>query len=311
MATIARRNALRPSGIRSTPVRMDRVFEEPDRLLELVRSLAPYPTVGAYYNGGIAIGDTRDPPWFLLEPEVDWLIHNPHWISAAHQAFNAEIVRPIRCVVNLNPPAPAGPPHLDLPVFRGFSAPEFPIWLLMSMGRSQLFFDWLVPLASGVAWFWRGQGGEFEYWPEGLSGQVKRESAPLWNIGVMSDNEVMWHRVAAIGTPERQAEHPDGVAGTAKMHWLGSGWEARDEDRFVARYSPEEVRVSLVWKGYVFKDEAHLASFEDRSYDLDLDQVLGIFSDDLLARDLPPPQSADILGDPVWRRVLEETYKGC
>jgi hypothetical protein len=177
------------------------------------------------------------------------------------------------------------------------------------MGRSSLFFDWLVPLASGVAWFWRGKGGEFEYWPEGLSGPAARESTPLWNVGVMSDNEVMWHRVGAIGTPERQAELPDGVAGTAKMHWPGSGWEIREGNRSIAFYSPEEVRVSLVWKGYVFKDESHLASFEDRSYDLDLEQVLGIFSDDLVARNVQLPQSADILTDPDWQRVLEKTYR--
>src|SRR5438094_10031021 len=266
-----RRQALRPKGIRSKPVRMERVFDDPDEVLRFVRALAPYKTVGTYYNGGDSNPEGLDPPWFLVEPDSDLLVQNPHWIAAAQEAFDAEIVRPIRCVVNLNTPAPASPPHLDLPVFRGFSAPQVPIWLLMSMSRSGLFLDWLVPLASGIGWFWRGEGGAFEYWPDGPQGSSVSERPPMWNIGVMSDNEAMWHRVGAIGTTERQSELIAGVPSTAQMHPSERGWEVRQEDRVLASYTSEDVRISFVWKGYAFKDEAHLASFAERSYELDLD----------------------------------------
>lgn len=303
-----RRQALRPKGIRSKPVRMDRVFDKPDEVLQLVRDLAPYDTVGTYYNGGESDPQGLDPPWFLVETDSDLLVQNPHWVVAAREAFDAKIVRPIRCVVNLNGPAPASPPHLDLPVFRGFSAPHMPIWLLMNMSRSGLFLDWLVPLASGIGWFWHGEGGEFEYWADGPQGAPVSVQPPMWNIGVMSDNEAMWHRVGAIGPTERQSELTAGVPGTAKMHPSEKGWEIRQADRTLASYTSEEVRISFVWKGYVFKDEAHLASFEDSSYDLDLDQVVDIFSDDLAERGCCSRRPADPLNDEEWRGVLEETY---
>ncbi len=302
------RQPLRPSHMRSRPVRMDKVFDDPDAALRLVRKLTPYYTVGAYYNGGVADPGSKDPPWFLTEPDCALLVHNPNWIAAAHKAFNAGIVKPIRCVVNLNPPAPDSPPHLDLPVFRGFSAPHMPIWLLMSMTHSGLFLDWLVPLASGVAWFWRGTGGEFEYWPEGPDSGSLCESPPMWNTGVMADNEVMWHRVGAIGTPRQQASSLATVPGDALMHCSGDGWEIRQGDRSLADYSDDEVRISFVWKAYVFRDQEHLRSFEDKAYDLDLDMVVDMLCADLAARRLPSRRPPDPLGDGAWRQLLMSTY---
>jgi hypothetical protein len=294
--------------MRSRPVRMDKVFDDPEAILRLVRELAPYDTVGCYYNGGVADPKGIDPPWFLIEPDIPVLVENPNWIAAAHEAFDAGIVKPIRCVINLNPPAPASSPHLDLPVFRGFSAPQVPIWLLMSMANSGLFLDWLVPLASGVAWLWRGAGGEFEYWPNGPADNSLCEKTPMWNTGVMADNEVMWHRVGAIGTAQQQASSLATVPGDARMHWSGEGWEARQDDRPLARFSMGEVRISCVWKAYVFRDEAHVRSFEDRAYDLDLDTVVDMLSADLAKRGLPSRRPSDPLDDAEWRQLLAGTY---
>lgn len=308
MATAKVRQPLRPSHMRSRPVRMDKVFDDPDAVLQLVRDLAPYYTVGTYYNGGKADPGSMDPPWFLTEPDCPLLVQNPNWVAAAHEAFDAGIVKPIRCVVNLNPPAPASPPHLDLPVFRGFSAPQVPIWLLMSMTHSGLFLDWLVPLASGVAWFWRGAGGDFEYWPGIPAGSGISERPPMWNKGVIADNEVMWHRVGAIGTLQQQALRPTTVPGDARMHWTRHGWEARQGERQLARFSANEVRISFVWKAYVFRDEDHLRSFEDKAYDLDLDTVVDMLCADLAARALPSRRPGDPLDDPEWRRLLLGTY---
>lgn len=309
MATAQTRSQpLRPQHMRSRPVRMDKVFDDPDAVLRLVRELGPYDTVGCYYNGGTPDPLGVDPPWFLVEPDCPLLVANPNWIAAAHEAFDAGLVKPIRCVVNLNPPAPASPPHLDLPVFRGFSAPRMPIWLLMSMTHSRLFLDWLVPLASGVAWFWRGAGGVFEYWPDGPMQDSVCESPPMWNSGVMADNEVMWHRVGAIGTAREQAGSPPTVPGDARMLCTDEGWEARRGEHSLARFSADQVRISFVWKAYVFRDEPHLASFEDKAYDLDLDTVVDMLCADLAERGLASRHPSDPLGDPAWRQVLTEAY---
>lgn len=302
--------ALRPEGLRSRPVRMAKVFDDPEAVLSLIRRLAPYRTMAAYF-GGQGLGDAQetDVPWFLDVPEAKILTENPHWIAAAREAFDAEIVQPLHCTINLNAPAPQGQAHTDLPVFRGFAAPQAPIWLLMNMVRSGLFFSWLVPVASGLAWFWRGSGGEFQYWPDGPDAPPVCERAPLWNQGVMSDNEVMWHRVGAIGDAAGQAELAGGLCARVRMHCTAKGWEIRDDDgRAITRYAADGVRISLLWKAYVFKDEAHLASFENSDYNLDLDQVVAIYRADLAARGLSAPRSANPIDDPEWQAILDRTY---
>lgn len=224
-------------------------------------------------------------------------MHNPNWFAAAREAFGAEIIRPIHVTLNLNAPAPLGPPHIDQPAFRGFTDAQAPIWLLMAMSRSRLFLPWLVPVASGLVWFWRGEGGGFEYWPDGPEGRPSIEQPPMWNTGVMSDNEVMWHRVREFGAAGEQEALARSLRASALVHWTGKDWEIRQDGATLMRLAPDEMRISLLWKAYVFKDEAHLSSFEDSSYDLDLGQVVEIFCDDLVKRGLLVHQPADPLGD--------------
>jgi hypothetical protein len=284
---------------------MARVFDEPDAVLQKITRLAPFKAIGSIFGSEEV---QTVPNWFFASLTETPILHDPNWTAAAQEAFGATIVRPIRCALNLNPPAPAGEPHLDMPSFRGFAAPDAPLWLLGAMSRSRLFLDWLVPLASGIAWFWRGEGGEFTYWLDGPESQPNAESSPLWNVGVMSDNEVMWHRVGAIGPAQRREEFAYGLPRAAELHRSPKGWIISHAGRTLANYLPDEVRISIVWKGYVFKDEAHLASFEDRDYDLSLDQVVQIFREDFASRGLPSHCPLEPLADLEWRALLEGTY---
>ncbi|MDE2441995.1 MAG: hypothetical protein KGP14_13310 [Betaproteobacteria bacterium] len=285
---------------------MDRVFADPEAVLDEIRSMAPFSTIGSQFAGPEV---NEVPNWFMASLTESPVFHDPVWIPAACEAFGAKIVRPLRCALNLNPPAPGSPPHLDMSSFRGFAAPEAPIWLLGVMGRSHLFLDWLVPIASGIAWFWRGNGGELEYWADGANRPPSAETSPLWNVGVMSDNEVMWHRVGAIGPAERRAEFGSGVPRGATLHLAAEGWEMRYDGRQLTTYRADEVRISIVWKGLVFRDEDHLASFENHDYDLRIDQVVSIFAEDLADRGLPAPCPSDPLNNPEWKALLERTYR--
>lgn len=301
------RQALRPQGIRSKPVRMPRVFDEPEQVLQQIRTMAPFSTILATFGGERA--PATSPLWFFASLGSTPILHDPNWIAAARDAFDAEIVRPIRCALNLNPPSDASPPHLDMSSFRGFAAPDVPLWLLQVMANSRLFLDWLLPQASGIAWFWRGEGGELEYWADGPDAPPSAERPPMWNTGVMSDNEVMWHRVGAIGPSGLRTSYPGEVHRTARLHAEPAGWTVRNGDETLARFTEDEVRISIVWKGFVFKDEAHLASFEDKAYDLTLDTVVEIFRQDLSSRGLPSHLPADPLADRDWQVLLEDSYK--
>jgi hypothetical protein len=178
----------------------------------------------------------------------------------------------------------------------------------MNMTYSGLFQDWMVPIASGLAWFYRGEGGSFVYWADGTDAAPTVERGPLWNRGVMSDNEYMFHGVGPIGAAQDRARLQGTLGASDRLHAEGDGWEIRDGERVVHRLAPGQVRLSLLWKAYVFRDEAHLASFEDRSMDLALGEVVDIYLRDLARRGVRAARPAEPFTDPEWRRTLETAY---
>ena len=301
---------LRPATMQSMPVRLERVFEDPDAVIDLIRARAPYQNLAAYHGMQDTLGGARTMPWFRGQFQDELFLQNPCWLQSAKEAFSARIVRPFKCILNLNGPMPGGAVHVDLPVYRGFSAPVAPVWLLMNMTYSGLFLPWMVPIASGLAWFHRGLGGEFEYWADGTGAPPRIEPAPLWNNGVMSDNEFMWHSVGAIGTPEDRKRLAGILDAGNCLHYAGdAGWEIRDGTRVLASLASTQLRISLLWKAYVFLNEEHLASFENPAMDLTPGTVVDIYEQDLASRGVAVRRPADPLHDAAWRRVLEDNYR--
>jgi hypothetical protein len=300
---------LRSERIAIEPLRLDSVFDDPERVIERIEARAPHPTLSKYHGFGTgSVYGGAVLPWFRSHLDEDLFLQNPRWVEGAKQAFGAQIVRPIRCILNVNPPCAAGFAHLDLPTFRGSQRWGGHVWLLMSMSHSGLFAPWMVPMASGLAWFYRGDGGEFEYWPDGPDRPSQREAAPLWNVGQISDNEYMWHRVGAIGRPEQIRATPV-LRVEDTLHALGGGlFEIREGDAVKARYGLDELRISLLWKAYVFPDERKLASFQNHDADLDLEQVTDIFCGDLARRGIPFERPRDPLRDPAWQKRIVEIY---
>ena len=64
----------------------------------------------------------------------------------------------------------------------------------------------------------------------------------------------------------------------------------------------------MLWKAYVFKDETHLGSFENPAFNLDADQVVDIFLDDMETRGLSISRPSDPFEAPQWRNLLQTTY---
>jgi hypothetical protein len=310
MTSIETVERLRPAAMQSRPVRLEGIFDEPESILRLVEQRAPYVTMAAYHRMQDTLGGARTQPFFRDAFEDEFLLQNPRWLRAAREAFQAEIVRPFKCILNLNGPMAATGVHVDLPIFRGFAAPTVPVWLLMNMSYSGLFQDWMVPIASGLAWFYRGEGGAFAYWPDGPEGPPAVERSPLWNSGVMSDNEFMFHGVSPIGSDAERARLAGRLRAGDLLHYAGQGdWEIRDGERTAFRLPAAQVRISLLWKAYVFRDQRHLASFEDRAMDLTTEQVVQIYRQDLARRDIALPPPADLFTDAGWRSALESAYR--
>lgn len=309
MAAVGEVERLRPAAMQSRPVRIDEVFDDPDSIMRLIKERAPYKTIAAYHHMEDTLGGQRTQPFFRGQFDDEVLLQNPKWIEAARKSFDASIIRPFKCLAQLNGPMPGTGVHVDLPLLRGFGAPEMPVWLLMNMSYSGLFQDWMVPIASGLAWFYRGEGGAFACWPDGIEAPPLLTRSPMWNCGVMSDNEYMFHGVSPIGTREDREKIQGTLRACDLIYFAGEdNWEIRDGDRVVHRLSPDQVRISLLWKAHVFRDARHLASFEDSRMDLTLDQVVDIYLGDLAARGIQASRPSDPLIDTEWKAILEQTY---
>jgi hypothetical protein len=188
-------------------IRIEPVFDDPDLVRALFERHGPYRTIAEYiprkpeqaafpyFRGNWAVGG---------EPLVDGaetILHNHRFIDAAQALFGSSAIRPTFIVVNLNAPMPAGPIHVDVPTFRGATREQYPLGWLIAMGRCGLFERWRIVQAGAVSWFYDGPGGNFEYWPEGLDGQMIAEQPPFRNVAIMADNDVMYHRIGRVGAP--------------------------------------------------------------------------------------------------------------
>ncbi len=303
----------RPLTQLAKPTVLSGAFADPDAVLDLIRKGAPYKTQEAAHKHPNV---TRTAGWFrnfwalggkVVFEGAETLFHNPTFIDAAKDSFGAEIIRPVAMMTNLNLPADGLPPHLDLPWFRGAMNREVPAWMLAPMGYSGLFHRWAVPVASVVTWFYDGEGGEFEFWPDGLAAPSQTMRPPFHNQGVMADNEYMFHRVGALG---RKADWlaSDAIPFDARLHLEGTDWVVRDGEAEMLRYAFPDVRLSVLWKAYCFRDEAAEAAFDDRSDDLTPDLIASLFHSDLSARGIACDAAEDDFSDPMWKQVLEAAY---
>ena len=62
------------------------------------------------------------------------------------------------------------------------------------MGKSGLFRDYLIKSAQVITWFSLDPNSGFTYWPDGPLKAPKRLMPPVWNRGVVVQNEMLMHR---------------------------------------------------------------------------------------------------------------------
>jgi hypothetical protein len=298
------------------PLRIEPAYPDLARVRRLIESNAPYRSM-AGLDGYREYGGLSSLPWFrehwaldgrALLPGVEYLLGSPAFIEGARAVFGGGVVRPMTLLINLMAPMPAGVPHIDTPSFRGAERTNFPLWLLLVMGASGLFRRWSLALAGAVSWFYEGEGGDFEYWPQGEGGPAARERPPFGNCAIVTDSDRMYHRVGPIGRPQEYL--PEGTIGADSRLTRedGGGWRIVDAGQVRAAYAPHQVRVSLLWKAIVFEDEAAAAAFEQHTDDLTLQRAAAIFCADLRRRAIEFTEPADPARDPQWAKTLIGAY---
>lgn len=298
------------------PLRIKPAYRDLAAVWRLVAANAPYRSM-AGLDGYREYGGLSSIPWFrehwaldgrAVIGGADELLHNPVFIESAHAVFGGKVVRPMTLLINLMGPMPAGTPHIDTPSFRGAERTNFPLWLLLVMGASGLFRRWSLSLAGAVSWFYDGEGGDFEYWPDGESGPAAREQPPFGNMAIVTDSDRMYHRVGAIGRRDEYLAEGTISASSQLLRENSGEWRIADDGRIRAAYQPGQVRVSLLWKAIVFDDEAAASAFEEHTDDITLERAAGIFCADFRQRGIAFTAPSDPARDRQWSRTLIAAY---
>lgn len=316
---------MRPPPLPRPPIAIDRVVDDPQRIRRLVEARAPYWPVQRYFGNDAeyaALSGARSQAPMIVapvfrgnwafdgvcaDPELEPLFTHPPFVEAARRLFGGEIVRPQKLFVNLTwqLPFPQGAGHTDIPAFRGMDRTRYPIAWLAVMGLSGLFEDVRLRIATAVAWFYEGEDGGFEYWPEGPERPSRIHEGRIENTALVGDNDFMWHRVRPTGRPR------DGMAKLgldSELVYEGGAWAVRDGERTLGRFGWDALRVSLSWKALVFESEADLRRYEEHTDDIDLAEVLRRYERDLAARGISVSWPDDPVHDPATMRLLTETY---
>ena len=158
-----------------------------------------------------------------LYPELEDCYYNSGFLQMVRDYWGARSARPTLMLFNLCGPHHSGlNAHLDAVTFRGVRIENSPVWLQNVMGRSGLFTEHLVKMAQVITWWYRGEEGTFTYWPDGPLGQPKRLEHPLWNKGVVVQNEMMFHRGDPVGRPDSSATRPASSTGRSSATTPGA-----------------------------------------------------------------------------------------
>lgn len=296
-------------------VRLVDAYDDRDRVWKVVTDGAPYSLMMSLAGYAMSTGDHAAMPWFrkywaidgtLLEQDVAAEFHSGRFLESAAEVTGTQHVVPYQMMVNLMGPMDVGAAHLDTPTFR---AEPLPLWLRLEMGASGRFERWRIPVCGAVSWFaYEGPGGEYEYWPDGPHAPSRREGPPFGNVAVFGDNDKMFHRVGAIGTPSDRLT-PGSLSGAAQLHHRGDGgWEIMDGSTPAVTLESRRLRVSILWTAMCFDTAEDLDLFRNREDVLTIERVTQMFADDLQKRGERVDVPRGPADDREWVQALERIY---
>jgi hypothetical protein len=223
--------------------------------------------------------------WAYDEPVVEGVegfLHNEKFAEAARAIYGRPIVRPNIVYANVLVPGQELAVHTDVPEFRGINRTVDPQWLIVAMHHSGLFADWRMPIATAVSWFGHCRGGgAFAFYPDGPFGRPV--ALPVrHNTAIVLDTDSVFHGVDRVS--EEHVPMADLRPGM-QLEYLGGGaWRVADGDREVARYDWDDLRFSVSWKAYCYRDEDEERTVREHGDDLTRERVIETLVSDLRRR---------------------------
>jgi len=203
------------------------------------------------------------------------------FLEAARRLYGAELVEPNIVYANLLVPGQELAVHTDVPEFRGIHRKKDPQWLIVAMHHSGLFDRWRIRIATAVAWFGRPQGGEFVFYPDGAWEQPV--ALPVkHNTAILLDTDSVFHGVDRV--TEAREPMPDLEAGMQLVYDGDGRWHVGRGEQVLARYGWDDLRFSISWKAYCYRDAAEQRRVHEHQEDLSRQQVLDVLIEDLRKR---------------------------
>lgn len=307
-----------------------------ERLLGVVKRNGPWPTIAAHHfdtvdeliatvtgvvpeNHGLTLDDIASPIFrgFLAQnsvlyyPELFDCFYNARFVELAKDYWGAQYAKPTMMLFNICGPAPSTAPqapHLDAVTFRGVRIENAPVWLQNCMAKSGLFTDYLLKMAQVITWWYLGENGTFTYWPDGPLGEPAVLEHPLWNKGVLVQNEMMFHRGDPVGAFDSPAI--PNLKHRSMMGWDESEgrWYISTDDEKVFWYEPDQLRFLVHWNAEVYSDLDEAKRVMDHKDDLTIDRAVEMLLADMRAKGRKIADPSDPLHDVDFVRALIETY---
>jgi len=203
-------------------------------------------------------------------------------VEAARRLYGRPVIEPAIVYANLLVPGQELAVHTDVPEFRGVSRLRHPQWLLVVMRHSGLFEEWRMPIATAVSWFHDCAGGEFAFYPNGPDAPPVAHPV-RFNTAILLDTDTIFHGVDRVA---ETSETVDRLKPGMHLRFAGGDtWSVEDaEGTSVALYHWRDLRFSVSWKAYCFRDAAERRAWRTRADDLRVEDVVDRLVDDLRAR---------------------------
>jgi hypothetical protein len=308
--------------------------EQLQRMLDVVKREGPWPTIVAHHfksvdeliatvtgvvpeNHGLTLDDIT-PPHFrgylaqnsvCLYPELHDVFYNAKFLDLVKDYWGCKYAKPTLMLFNICGPHNTGrDAHLDAVTFRGVRIENTPVWMQNIMAKSGLFTDYMVKMGQVITWWYTGEEGTFTYWPDGPLEPPKRLEHPLWNKGVVVQNEMMFHRGDSVGRPDER--NIQGVKSRSMFQYSpdDDAWYITTDDERVHRYEPNQIRFLAHWNAELYSDQDELKRNMDHTDDLTHQQVVDTLLADLRSKGVKLSEPNDPFDDVEWIQALMHTY---
>lgn len=242
-------------------------------------------------------------------PELHDCFYNARFLEEVKSYWGAAYAKPTMMLFNICGPHHCSLyPHLDATTFRGVRFENSPVWLMNIMSKSGLFTRWLVKMAQVITWWYRGERGTFTYWPDGPLQPPQHLDTPMWNRGVVVQNELMFHRGDPVGRPEERAVPGLRHRSLFEHRSDSDDWVITTDGAVVRTYQPNEIRLLVHWNAEVYADLDEVRTVMDHTDDLTHEQAFGMLYADMRRRGVRVAEPSDPYTDPEFIRALVSTY---